>query len=94
MTIPAGIYCNWTCTGKVVSVLKVAEGSWRTYRIITIETDPGPIIFFDHNITHFETIDLLRRDQVVTLSGIITPENQARDGNSPYFLNPSSINAH
>lgn len=94
MTIPTGIYCNWTCTGKVISVQNVTEGGWRTYRIITIETDPGPIIFFDHNITHFNTIDSLQRDQVVTLSGIITPDNQARDGKSPYFLSPSTINVY
>jgi uncharacterized protein YjdB len=69
----------------------VTNGNPLGYRIITIETDPGNIRFFDHNVTHFDVIDSLSRGQVVTLSGIITPDNQAQHGNAPYFLNPSSI---
>ena len=94
MTLPNGTYCRWTCTGRVASIQAVTNGNSCGYRIITIETDPGEIRFFDHNITHFETIDALARGQVVTLSGIVTPENQAQRGNAPYFLNPSSIEVY
>lgn len=94
MTLPDGKYCRWTCTGRVASIQAVTEGGWRNYRIITVNTDPGPITFFDHNVMHFDTIDELEIHQVVTLSGIITPDNQAQHGNAPYFLNPASIEAY
>ena len=90
MTLPDGKYCRWTCAGRLLSV-EVVNDYWRPYRILTVESDPGPIYFYDHNITHFEKIDAMVIGQVVALSGIVTPENQARQGKSPYFLNPSSI---
>lgn len=90
MTLPDGKYCRWTCAGRLLSV-EVVNDYWRPYRILTVESDPGPIYFYDHNITHFEKIDAMVIGQVVALGGIVTPENQARQGKSPYFLNPSSI---
>lgn len=90
MTLPDGKYCRWTCTGRLLNVEAVND-DWHPYRILTIESDPGPIYFYDHNITHFERIDTLDIGTVISLSGIVTPENQARQGKSPYFLKPSAI---
>lgn len=94
MTLPDGKYCRWTCTGRVTSVQLVTNGNPMGYRVLTLETDPGEIKFFVHNPMLFEKIDAVKRGQVVTLSGIITPDNQAQHGNAPYFLNPSAIEVY
>jgi len=94
MTLPDGKYCRWTCTGRVISVQLVSNSNPLSYRVLTLETDPGEVKFFIRNLTHFEKVDAMKRDQVVTLSGIITPDNQAQHGNAPYFLNPSSIEVY
>jgi len=92
MNLPEGTYCRWTCTGQLISV-EIFNAYWRPYRILAVESDPGPVFFYDRNITHFAMIDSLAPGQVVTLSGLITPENQSSGGHSPYFLNPMTIEA-
>ena len=94
MTLPDGKYCRWTCTGRVASVKVGTSGHPWSHRILTLETDPGEIKFFVRNLTLFETVDAMERGQVVTLSGIVTPDNQAQHGNAPYFLNPSAIEVY
>lgn len=85
-------YCRWTCTG-VLLIVDVIHEYWRFCRILSVKTDSGLIYFFDHNIQHFDKIDSLSPGQLVTLGGLITPENQSNGGRSPYFLNPETIEA-
>ena len=92
-TISTKHYCKWTCTGEIESVVKKYCKRGSIYVVLGINTNEGTVYFYifeDFLIKKFAEMTI---GTTVTLSGVISPENQSHKQNvyTPYFLNPVSV---
>lgn len=86
-------YCQWTCSGKIESLVKKFCKRGSLYVVLGITTNDGTVYFYIFDELQINIISSAKNGEQVILSGVIGPENQSHKQNvyTPYFLNPASI---